>query len=486
MLSRVYVYIMCFLVFAFNGYAQPTANIQNFFKSIHQHSAFRHAIVGFCLLDAQSGNVLASNNKEVSLLPASTLKLLTTSCALEKLGASQCLVTTISYSGKIESGRLEGDFLIKGGGDPALGSSRFGEKYGPEAFWAAAIKALTMAGISSISGQIYADAAVFEEELVPPTWIWLDMGNYFGAGASGLTFNENIYQLVFKPGKRVGDTTTVLRTEPETGLVFKNYVTTSAAETRDMAYITGAFYSNYRSVTGTIPMGKEEFRIKGSLSDPPQFVADELKRRLALAGIACEGTAISTRIKRTPQTKWIKLDSVVSPTVSEIVNQTNLKSVNLFAEHLLKLLGLKMYGLGSTANGLKVVEKFVNDKTGNSAGIYLADGSGLALNNLMTAHKMTEFLAKIKSEPWFETWLKSLPVAGKSGTVSGFCKGTAAEGKVWLKSGTMQRVKAYAGYVKGKSGNLYPFAIFVNNYFGGSGDINKHLEQLMVEMVALP
>jgi len=269
-------------------------------------------------------------------------------------------------------------------------------------------------------------------------------------------------------------------------LTFKNNVTTSSADTRDMAYITGAFYSNYRSVSGTIPAGRDEFRIKGSLSDPPQFVADEFKNRLQSVGILMDGASYSTRIHKVETGKWVKLDSLVSPTILEIVTQTNMKSVNLFAEHLLKQLGLKVNNNGSTNSGLKVIEKFLIDKTGNASGAYFADGSGLALNNLISAHKMSEFLFKIKSEKWFESWLKTLPVAGKSGTVSGFCKGTAAEGRVWLKSGTMQRVKAYAGYVKGKGGNLYPFAIFVNNYFGVAGDINKQLENLMVEMAELP
>jgi serine-type D-Ala-D-Ala carboxypeptidase/endopeptidase (penicillin-binding protein 4) len=469
------------------SFGQPIENIQSQVQMMARSNAFQHATVGFCLVDPNNGKVIASYNKESSLLPASTLKLVTTACAMEKLGMNGKFVTYLTYRGKIHpKGELTGDIMVKGGGDPTFGSNRFDEKNTLDFLLSKWANTVSIAGISRIKGNIYADASIFEDELIPPSWVWIDMGNYFGAGASGLTVNENIYHLVFRPGKKIGDTATILRTEPETGLTFKNYVTTSSADTRDMAYITGAFYNNYRSVMGTVPMKGNEFKIKGSLSDPPQYLADEFKRKLVYNGISVDGGAYSTRIKGIEKSEWVKLDSVVSPSISEIIVQTNLKSVNLYAEHLLKHLGYKTHGMGSTMHGLKVVESFIAEETGNSKGVYLADGSGLALSNLFTADKMTEFLYKIKSEPWFEKWLKSLPIAGKSGTASSICKGTAAEGKIFLKSGTMQRVKAYAGYVKGKSGGLYPFAIFVNNYFGKSQDINKQLEELMVKMVELP
>ncbi|MBY0424789.1 MAG: D-alanyl-D-alanine carboxypeptidase/D-alanyl-D-alanine-endopeptidase, partial [Cytophagales bacterium] len=211
--------------------AQPAENIKNSVQKMVRSHDFKHATLGFCLLDAKTGQVLADYNREASLLPASTLKLITTACAWDKLGGAYAFKTFIYRTGFIErDGTLKGDIIIKGGGDPSLGSARFGEKYSTEAVFAEILSSISAAGISKISGNIYADANVFEEELVPPTWIWLDMGNYFGAGASGLTINENVYSLVFKPGKRVGDSTQILRTEPETGLRFKNNVTTSPAE----------------------------------------------------------------------------------------------------------------------------------------------------------------------------------------------------------------------------------------------------------------
>ena len=160
--------------FLFLNGQSPTNKV---FTEFLQHNALKNASIGFYAFNLRDNQVIINHNGDLALVPASSLKLITTATALEVLGEAHRFTTTISYSGEIKNGILNGNIIIKGGGDPALGSHRFRSYYG--AFlnnWATSIKAL---GIDSINGKIIADASIFDNE-VPATWIWQDLGNYFG------------------------------------------------------------------------------------------------------------------------------------------------------------------------------------------------------------------------------------------------------------------------------------------------------------------
>ena len=88
----------------------------------------------------------------------------------------------------------------------------------------------------------------------------------------------------------------------------------------------------------------------------------------------------------------------------------------------------------------------------------------------------------MKSSKSYSTFEKSLPVAGKSGTLSHLCKGTTAQGNIKAKSGTMTRVKSYAGYATSKSGKNLAFAFVVNNHTCTTRELEKKLEKLMVAL----
>jgi D-alanyl-D-alanine carboxypeptidase/D-alanyl-D-alanine-endopeptidase (penicillin-binding protein 4) len=391
-----------------------------------------HATVSVYAVHVPTGKVLLSENSQKSLVPASTLKLVITVAALHLLGPESRFQTHLAYDGKIEEDILKGNLYIVGGGDPCLGSGRTSSCLS----WQEQIKAWTVAtaelGITEIEGKVISDSSSFEKAQAIPSWSWEDLGNYYGAGASALSFHENAYSLFFKPSHEVGKEAEVLKVEPAIDrLDLKNEVTTGPEGSGDQACIYGSEFSFLQHVRGTVPAGSLEFTIRGAIPDPALVCSDLLQRSLKENGIV-----LKNEVK--PQLEKKVFHITYSPKVEEIAALTNLYSINLYAEHL-----LKKVGGGSSASGIKAVNKFLKEKGIDCSGLYLADGSGLSRKNLITTEQLVSLLVLMKKSEFFPAFLESLP-DGKS--------------VIKAKSGFMSGVQAYAGYA-----NDVAFAIIINN-----------------------
>lgn len=221
------------------------------------------------------------------------------------------------------------------------------------------------------------------------------------------------------------------------------------------------------------------------MPDPPQFAAEALLQALKERGIAVEGAATTNTGLRD---SWKNADRSLilehkSPALDSVVLHTNMKSINLYAETLLKTLGKELKGVGSTEMGAEVVMEWLRQQDINMNGLNLEDGSGLSRFNTISAAQMTAILVLAQQSPYAALFYSSLPTAGKSGTLKSIGGKTAAEGRVHAKSGSMQKIRSYSGYVEAKNGKQYAFSIIVNNYAASSSVIKKKLEALMVAMV---
>ena len=245
------------------------------------------------------------------------------------------------------------------------------------------------------------------------SWLWEDLGNYFGAGASALSFHENTYSLFFKPGA-LGSEAKIVKTEPSIArLELKNEVTTGPEDSGDQAWVFGSEFSFVQHVRGTIPAGVLEFSIKGMIPDPAVFCAELLESSLKQKGV------VFHHQQKAPKEKKI-FHITSSPSVEEIVYVTNQKSINLYAEHLLKQIGVQTSGEGTCASGLSGLKAFLEKKGVPTSGMLLSDGSGLSQKNLLTARQLTTFLRAMKSSEHFSVFYDSLGevkpgVKGKSG-----------------------------------------------------------------------
>jgi serine-type D-Ala-D-Ala carboxypeptidase/endopeptidase (penicillin-binding protein 4) len=119
----------------------------------------------------------------------------------------------------------------------------------------------------------------------------------------------------------------------------------------------------------------------------------------------------------------------------------------------------------------------------NTDGLFMEDGSGLSHFDAVSAEQFTKALAIMHKENLvFNDFYNSLPVAGRSGSIANICKGTEAEGNLCAKSGYMNRVRSYVGYVKNKKGELLAFAFLINNYTESSASIKRKIEKLLVAL----
>lgn len=479
-----------FLIFALISYqfAVCQNSVQIEINKLAKNSTLSNASISFLAIDLDSNQSIAALNPDLSLPTASTAKLFSTATSLKVLGPKFQPLTKFYLNGDLDSlGKLNGDLWIRGGGDPSLGSRFFTEKGHEADFIQAWIDTLKKLGINAINGNVIIDGSDYSYQGIPDGWSWSDMGNYYGAGPSGIVLFDNMVQYHFKTSQMAGQKTQLTSTFPVVEkLLFDNQIV-SSNKSGDNSYIYGAPYSYDRFGVGSLPVQKNDFIVKGSLPDPELQLANELRSAFTNTGLHSTNQFLSFRsIKNNQSRDYSKFKLIYEhkgETIASIVNETNLHSINLFAEQLLFLCSKEKYGYGSTENGIRLIEKSWA-KDINFSGLNITDGSGLSRSNAISANHFCQLLKGIYTSEIYTDFLSSLPIAGCSGTLTNVCKNQLGHGRIKAKSGTLNRVKSYVGYVDSKSGKKIAFAIIVNNYNCSSSqlvDLMEHVFNAMAE-----
>lgn len=454
---------------------------QNFDYSIHALVArpeYRNALVGIRLEDAATGEIIFSHNGEKLMIPASTLKIVTSAVALEILGADYRFKTKIGFSGKIINNILDGDIVVVGGGDPTLGSEYFGNEYGNPHFineWTQKIKA---AGITEINGNLIIDASLYDNEKIPPTWIWEDIGNYYGAGVSALTVYDNMFRISFSSPKKAGELTKIISIQPDImGLEIVNNVLSSDIN-RDMAYVFGSSLDTKREINGTIPKNRKSFVIKAAVPNPEALFANEFLSYLAKAGIAVKG---EVKFEKTNPDQVHVIHTHESPTLAEIIKVLNHESVNLFAEHLVKQIAAEKTGIGNRVKGIEIIKDYLSSR-GLDTGFFMEDGSGLSHFNAISPAHITSILnCMFKTGANGNVFYDSLANIGE-GTLSSFINTNFPRESLKVKTGSMSRVRCFAGYLTADSGKTLSFSIMFNHFEGTMSKLNPVIEKLWLDI----
>ncbi len=469
------------------SYAQSktVTDIGSEIKTIMLEKDMKTATLGVCVYNLQSSKLIFSHHAGQSINLASVQKLITTSTALQILGSNFRFETKLEYDGTIENGVLKGNLYIKGGGDPTLGKESM-DKLMKD--WVEIIK---KQGIKQIAGSIIGDASIFEEHLVPDNWAWSDIGNYFGAGACGLSINDNFFNVYFNSGKKEGEATTFLKYEPVIDILeFVNEVKTGAQGSVDEAYIFASPYSYApRYMKGTIPPNRTDYIVKAAIPDPPLFCAKMLDKYLKVNGIKVDIAPTTDRLLRLKKAWTNKprktFHHEYSAYLKDIASQTNQKSVNIYAESMLKMIGFRKKNKGTTEAGREAIIEFWEGKKIDMNGFFMEDGSGLSHYNAITPLQIVEILRETHKSPIFKDFYNSLPIAGKTGTARFLLAGTLAEGNMRAKSGSLTRVRSYGGYVNTKSNELLAFVVVANNFGGESKEMKKRLEKILLLLAML-
>lgn len=475
-MTRNFLFFTLFLCLTFHSEAQVS---KIFGKKIYQHAS-----VGICVLDMNSSRKVVDLNAKLCIEPASVAKLVTTAVALETFGPDYRFETKIEYTGKIDNGVLQGDLWIRGGGDPCLGSRQTGEQ--TNAFMNQWVEAVKAAGIQEINGSVYADASLFDDEPVSPYWLWEDMGNYYAPGIYGIAVFDNSFQLELKSGA-VGTKPEIVSVKPDLPELTLENNLTAVNNDLDSAFFYGAPYQWDRRLFGTMPANRNSFVIKGDLPDPPAFLAVYFRNELLKKGILVRGKAVSTRLLK-DKTKRSALQAHLLCTTSSIplakmIRIIHEKSDNLYTEYLLRHLALTVSDKpASVRNGLQVVRDFWKNKGLDVSALFLSDACGLSPNNRISPDFLAGLLRYMATNSKYASVFKSsLPLAGREGSVIGFLRGTSLEGKLRMKSGSVQSVTTYAGYYEQK-GKSYVFVLMVNYADANRFQIRKDMEYFLLSL----
>ena len=441
--------------------AQPTAEVDRTVRQVAQEASMKHATLSVCIYNITTGQKLYGYDDQRAVTPASVEKLLTTGAGFALLGGDFRFTTRLTMRGELDrDGVLHGDVYITGGGDPLLGSYRYRQTT-PDTLFAQWTSALRKRGVRRIDGGVCYNTSIYDDQRLHDSWQWGDVGNYYGAGVSGLNFHENMYFVHFNPGAKVGAAAVVNRTDPKhLDLMESCTVTTAAAGTGDNVIVYGSPYSTQRLYTGTVPLGKRDFGVRAALPDPARTCADFFASYLRTRGI---GVSLGAReVAALPDSLRAVMDYHSTP-YRTLAQYTNHTSNNIYAEAIFKYLGYRKYGRGTFDNGAKAVTAWLADKGVDTDGLHIADGCGLSRQNRLTTDFLCRYLAAVNKEPFFNDFMQSLSKAGESGTAKNLLPALPQGVEVYVKTGSMEGVKSYAGYIV-TGGELLAFALACNGY----------------------
>jgi D-alanyl-D-alanine carboxypeptidase/D-alanyl-D-alanine-endopeptidase (penicillin-binding protein 4) len=477
---------------------------------------------GILVKDLETGAVIYSLNPEQLFLPASNAKLFTTAAALSLAKADYRFLTSVETGGPIDSnGRLQGDLVIVGRGDPNISGRVLPytlktERTPPHTQILEELADQVAArGLKIVDGDLIGDDTFYSAQRYGEGWAQDDLQWIDGAPVSALTFNDNVLFLNIQPGEHEGDKA-MLTPEPETNYYeIDNRIVTTAAGVKRQIGIHREIGSRKVLLWGNLPLGDAGFKEALAVDDPAEFTAQLFRAVLERRGITVTG---KTRARHGDIAQFFELESATSasgrhrqnccmqaeppaapsPTLAppatvlakhfslpflEDVRIINKTSQNLHAELALRLVG-KLGGQGgSFEGGAYGVKQFLLQAGLNEDDYVLLDGSGLSRRDLVTPAAVVQLLTYAAHQPWGADYEGSLPIAGVDGSLSERFLKSAASGLIHAKTGTLSHVNALSGYGQTLRGRRFAFSIFVNNHNLPSAKVLPAIDSIVTALV---
>lgn len=446
---------------------------------------------GIDVEEADGGKNIYSLNSDQLFLPASNAKLFTTAAVLAYAGPDYRFHTTVETTGKIDSsGRLQGDLVIMGRGDPNISGRVMPyqlktERIAPHTQVLEDLAdQVAHKGVKTIEGDVIGDDTFYAPERYGESWGQDDLQWIDGAPVSALTFNDNVIFVDIQPGEHPGDKALITQETETNYYVFDNRVVTSPAGVVRKVGIHRDPGSHTVVIWGTIPLGDKGMKEPLSIEDPAEYTAQLFREILEHHGVTVTGKTLARHgdiaqfFDQAPPApvpvNLIKPDpEVAAPTVLaehvslpliEDVRVTNKTSENLHAELDLRLIG-KLGGMSpSFEGGTTALKQFLLQAGLSDDEFAFLDGSGLSRRDLVTPAAVVQLLLYAQKQPWGAAYQESLPVSGVDGSLSDRFLNTAAGGLIHAKTGTLSHVNALSGYGETKTGKRFVFSILCNNH----------------------
>lgn len=448
----------------------PGSEAQKLIDELSHREPLRSAVLGV-LAVTRSGDTLAVCNHRVKMLPASTTKTVTTALALRKLGGDYRFETSLAYYGELRDSTLFGDLYIVGGADPTTGSlsdcaeplsSLFGR-------WR---RMILKAGIRRIEGRILGDPRCCGDFTPSYNWEWEDLGYNYGALPAGLNFFENQQNFFVSPGPATGTAPFIKARYPDAPwLRLINRAVTSGPKTRNTLNYENSPFAPCGRFTGSFPIDRKGgYTFEGANRFGAYTCAYYFHNYLCRNGIAVKGgfgdispegnvrtdlSAPEGGFSAPGQEKLVLIGTTCSPALRDIVKDTNHNSDNFFAETLCRAVG------GVEEENRMLDAMGLDTRTT----CHLADGSGLSRENYISPDFFVRFLRMVEG-PDFR---RSLPSPGLVDSTLEYRMKDATDdmkSRIHMKSGSMNGVRCFCGYIDSASGNRSRdviFAVMSNN-----------------------
>lgn len=412
--------------------------------------------LGVLVQDLATGETVYSYRAEVPRIAASNTKLVTTAAALALLGPSWFFETPFLVRGPVRDGVLDGDLAVVGGGDLTFSGRWTGDAYGAFYRWALELAAR---GVRRVDGDLYLVTGRFEGPEVHPDWPEDQRARWYEAPVSALTFSDNCVLLAIRPSDR-GRPRVDLVPPLDDLLEVDNRTVPSSSPRRHRVRIVREGDSPAVEVDGNVYRGAPPVEAWVTVPDPTRYFGAALRDALGERGI--EVTGRLRPVELLPFGTWERIALYRSDLLS-VIEVTNHRSQNLFAETILKTLGAETCGEGSWAGGLRAVEGFL-ERVGIPAGSYsMVDGSGLSRRDRFTPEQLVRLLRWMADSPWADEYLGSLPVSGtEDQSLEDRLDRPPYRGNVHAKTGTLSGVSSLSGFARARSGRTYVFSILAN------------------------
>lgn len=408
---------------------------------------------GVLVVSLSNGDTLFRHDPDAQFLPASTMKLFTSSLALDRFGADGKFETVVLRSGYVADGVLHGDLVLRGAGDPTLAGKAF--EPGGDAPMEALARQVAAAGVKRVTGAVVGDASAFLDGHIPDGWRTRYLQASYAARVSALSFNENKMTILVRPNGSHAE----LSFQPAvSGFPISNDVKITPAS-RGARIGVRQDTAGRLVVSGWIGAQSAQRDYQVMVEGPELFAAGALRAALIAQGITVDGPV---RVGPAP-TDAVSLATFESPALQKIVTQMNGESNNHFAELLFRDAASSVGAPGSAENGNILLRRFLYEKAEvQPTSVFAADGSGLSTLDRVTPRAMVQLLGYVRKAPWGSVLESSLPIAGETETLKHRMRYTPAMGNLHAKTGTTNDVASLGGYVTARDGEQLAFSFIYN------------------------
>ncbi|MFH1998323.1 MAG: D-alanyl-D-alanine carboxypeptidase/D-alanyl-D-alanine-endopeptidase [Planctomycetota bacterium] len=446
------------------------------------HANLEGAHIGVEIFSITTDEVVYSRNARAPLIVASNNKLVATASALHHLGQDYKLSTRIYAQGSMEDHILNGDLLLRGGGDPCLSGRYYpDDALAPLKQLAEAVKA---AGIREVRGVLVVDDTLFDREFIAPGWPTDQLDQHYCAPVSGLSLMENLVWVEITPAPQAGMEAKLSLNPAFAPFTVVNQVSTTSKPNENLIHIERPQAEGRLQVNGKTYFGNPMSSFSVPVCDPVAFFGAVFEQTLESTGISVDRGWCPAESSPDYSRADCRLLGAVESDLIQAVILTNKESQNHFAEQLFKLAGWKAFGKGTFSTGEAAARKMFQDLDLEDIDPFtMKDGSGLSRGNSFSPHTLVRLLTAFYRSSLRDPFLRSLPIAGVDGSLEKRMASEPYASRIRGKTGWIREVSALSGYGQSLSGEVFAFSILFNEYKGSNSTMKSIQDSICKALV---